>query len=114
MNSATRNRTEPQLDLRVIAQQGRPVHFVGVCGAGMSALAELVLAAGGLVTGCDTQLNQTAERLRQLGAEIFLGHDPAHVENAIAVVVTAAVSPDTPELRSEEHTSELQAPCNIV
>jgi UDP-N-acetylmuramate--alanine ligase len=98
MNSTTRNRAEPHLDLRVIAQQGRPVHFVGVCGAGMSALAELVLAAGGRVTGCDTQLTQTAERLRQLGAEIWQGHDPAHVENAIAVVTTAAVSMDTPEL----------------
>jgi UDP-N-acetylmuramate--alanine ligase len=98
MNSTTRNRADPLLDLRAIAQQGRPVHFVGVCGAGMSALAELVLAAGGRVTGCDTHLNQSAERLRQLGAEIWQGHDPAHVEDAIAVVVTAAVSLDTPEL----------------
>jgi UDP-N-acetylmuramate--alanine ligase len=97
MNAATRNRAEPQHDLRALAQQGT-VHFVGICGAGMSALAELVLAAGGRVTGCDTHLNQNADRLRRLGAEIWQGHDPAHVEKVTAVVVTAAVSFDTPEL----------------
>lgn len=97
MTASTRSRAESQPDLRALAQEGT-VHFVGICGAGMSALAELLLHAGGRVTGCDTHMNQTALRLRSLGAEIWEGHDAAHVENTSAVVTTAAVSPDTPEL----------------
>lgn len=84
-------------DLRALAQQG-PVHFVGVCGAGMAPLAELILHTGGRVTGCDSHLTQAADRLRTLGAEIWVGHDPAHVENAAAVVTTAAVHADASEL----------------
>ncbi len=92
-----RTRLEQQPDLRALAQTG-PVHFVGVCGAGMSALAELLLHGGGRVTGCDTHLTNAAARLRDLGAEIWQGHDPAHVEQASAVVTTAAVHADNPEL----------------
>jgi UDP-N-acetylmuramate--alanine ligase len=97
MSARTRQRTEQQPDLRALAQTG-PVHFVGICGAGMSALAELILHAGGRVTGCDTHITKAAERLRALGAEIWQGHDPAHVEQAVAVVATAAINPDSPEL----------------
>lgn len=86
-----------QLDLRELAQRG-PIHFVGVCGAGMSALAEMALHFGARVTGCDLQLNQSADRLRRLGAEIWQGHDPAHVEHAGAVITSAAVAPDVAEL----------------
>ena len=96
MNGLQRG-ADAQPDLRAIAQEGT-VHFVGICGAGMSALAELVLHAGGRVTGCDTQLTPTATRLRELGAEIWQGHDAAHVENAAAVVVTAAIGADAPEV----------------
>lgn len=86
-----------QLDLRELAQRG-PIHFVGVCGAGMSALAEMALHFGARVTGCDLQLNQSADRLRRLGAEIWQGHDPAHVEHAGAVITSAAVALDVAEL----------------
>ncbi len=84
-------------DLRVLAQRG-PLHFVGIGGAGMSSLAELALHLGARVTGCDNQLTDVAERLTKLGAQIWQGHDPAHVENAGAVITTAAVSFDSPEL----------------
>lgn len=86
-----------QLDLRELAQRG-PIHFVGICGAGMSALAEMALHFGARVTGCDLQVSQSADRLKRLGAEIWQGHDPAHVEHAGAVITTAAVPLDTPEL----------------
>ena len=95
--TALKRGAEAQMDLRMLAQQGT-VHFVGICGAGMSPLAEMILHAGGHVTGCDTQLTHTAARLRELGAEIWEGHDPAHVEGAAAVVITAAVGQDAPEL----------------
>ncbi|MFO7893996.1 MAG: UDP-N-acetylmuramate--L-alanine ligase [Longimicrobiales bacterium] len=77
-----------------------PVHFMGVCGAGMSALAEYVLRSGGRATGCDTRPADAPLALRALGIEVAHGHDPRHVEGAAAVVVTAAVAPDHPELEA--------------
>lgn len=76
----------------------RPVHFVGVAGAGMSGLAELFVRRGVGVTGCDANLGEAGD-LRRLGIELREGHDPAHVTDARAVVVTSAVSADHPELR---------------
>ena len=97
MSGTNRSRADATPDLRALARNGT-VHFVGICGAGMSALAEMILHAGGRVTGCDNQLTSTATRLRALGAEIWEGHDPAHVEHVVAVVTTAAVGNDSPEL----------------
>jgi UDP-N-acetylmuramate--alanine ligase len=85
------------LDPRAAAQRG-PVHFMGIAGAGMSALAELVLRSGGRVTGCDLQPGPTGEQLRALGATVWQGHDATHVADAAAVIVTAAVPVDHVEL----------------
>ena len=75
----------------------RPVHFVGIAGAGMSALAELFARRGVAITGCDANLQGAAD-LRRLGIALEEGHDPAHVEEARALVVTSAMAPDHPEL----------------
>jgi len=75
----------------------RPVHFMGIGGAGMSALALVARRRGVAVSGCDPDISGTAD-VAQLGATVHQGHDPAHVAGARAVVVTAAVSPDHPEL----------------
>ncbi|MGH7669314.1 MAG: Mur ligase domain-containing protein, partial [Gemmatimonadaceae bacterium] len=75
----------------------RPVHFVGIAGAGMRALAELLSGRGVPVTGCDAAADDMAD-LRALGIDVTVGHDPAHVEGARAVVVTSAMSPTHPEL----------------
>ncbi|HEX6937776.1 MAG TPA: UDP-N-acetylmuramate--L-alanine ligase [Longimicrobiales bacterium] len=85
------------LDLLALARSG-PVHFVGISGAGVSALAELVLRTGGRATGCDARPGAAAEALRALGAAVAQGHDPSHVADAVAVVTTAAVPADHPEL----------------
>lgn len=79
------------------AADPRPIHFMGVGGAGMSALALLALRRGVTVTGCDTDLAGTVD-VAAAGGRVELGHAPAHVEGARAVVVTAAVKPDHPEL----------------
>ena len=84
-------------DLLELARSA-PVHFMGVGGAGMYALAELVLAAGGRVSGCDLKESAATRRLAELGADVRTGHDPAHVDGAAAVVVTSAVPADHPEL----------------
>jgi UDP-N-acetylmuramate--alanine ligase len=75
----------------------RPVHFMGIAGAGMSALAELVVRRGARVTGCDLTTVGT-EDLARLGIALVAGHDPSHTTDARAVVVTAAVRPNHPEL----------------
>src|SRR5581483_9094985 len=75
----------------------RPIHFMGVGGAGMSGLALLAKQQGLAVTGCDPDLSGAAD-LAALGVELHKGHDPGHLDGARAVVVTAAVPPGHPEL----------------
>src|SRR5919109_2718510 len=75
----------------------RPVHFMGIAGAGMSGLALLARQQGVTITGCDNDPSGAAD-LAALGVEIWRGHDPEHVVGARAVVVTAAVPGDHPEL----------------
>ncbi|MCC6319224.1 MAG: UDP-N-acetylmuramate--L-alanine ligase [Gemmatimonadaceae bacterium] len=75
----------------------RPVHFMGIAGAGMSALAELFVRRGVRVSGCDSQAAGATD-LAALGVAIETGHDPRHVAGARAVVVTSAVPRSHPEL----------------
>ena len=77
-----------------------PIHFVGIGGAGMYALAELILRQGHQLTGCDSKESEATRRLAELGVEIYLGHDLAHVQGVAGVVTTAAVPPDHPEIRA--------------
>jgi len=94
--------TGMHVDLRALARE-HPIHFVGVGGAGMFALAELLLRQGGRVSGCDLKESQALDDLRALGAEIHVGHDEVHVEQVSALVVTSAVPADHREmLRARE------------
>jgi UDP-N-acetylmuramate--alanine ligase len=85
------------VDLRAVARTG-PVHFMGVAGAGMSALAELLVHDGGTVTGCDLRPGAAGAALRARGVTIHAGHDAAHVADAAALVVTSAIPASHPEL----------------
>src|SRR3989441_10279686 len=77
----------------------RPIHFMGIAGAGMSALALIARHRGVAITGCDSDTSGAGvDDLTALGVPVWRGHDPSHVEGARAVVVTAAVSRDHPEL----------------
>jgi UDP-N-acetylmuramate--alanine ligase len=84
-------------DLVALAKSG-PVHFVGIGGAGMAPLADMLLLAGAKVTGCDAHPSPTSELLARRGAVVRQGHDPSHVEDCVAVVMTAAVPDDHPEI----------------
>jgi len=75
----------------------RPVHFMGIGGAGMSALALLAARRGVTVSGCDTDPAGAAD-VAALGATVQGGHDPSHVAGARAIVATAAIPADHPEL----------------
>lgn len=77
----------------------RPVHFVGIAGAGMSALALLAVRRGVRVSGCDVDPGAGSD-LVAAGVRFFAGHDPEHVAGARAVVYTAAVRSDHPELEA--------------
>lgn len=74
------------------------VHFVGIGGIGMSAIAEVLLTLGYQVSGSDVKLSSITERLSALGAEIQVGHRAENVGNAKAVVVTSALDPANPEM----------------
>lgn len=74
------------------------IHFVGIGGSGMSGIAEVLLNLGYQVSGSDLVDNAITQRLKQLGATVYLGHASNHSANANAVVVSSAVTPDNPEI----------------
>ncbi len=74
------------------------VHFVGIGGAGMSGIAEVLATQGYQVSGSDLAASAATKRLASLGVKIAIGHDAAHVAGADAVVVSTAVAADNPEV----------------
>ena len=76
----------------------RRIHFVGIGGAGMSGIAEVLLTMGYEVTGSDLKASEVTERLVRLGGRVFTGHAASNVEGAQVVVVSTAVKPDNPEV----------------
>jgi UDP-N-acetylmuramate--alanine ligase len=74
------------------------IHFVGIGGAGMSGIAEVLVTQGYQVTGSDLADSAVTRRLARLGATISIGHAAANVANADAVVVSTAVAADNPEV----------------
>ena len=74
------------------------IHFVGIGGAGMSGIAEVLLNQGYRISGSDLADGATLRRLRALGVGVFVGHDAAHVAGADAVVTSTAVQPDNSEV----------------
>ncbi len=75
----------------------KSIHFVGIGGAGMSGIAEVLLNQGYKVTGSDLNQSAVTDRLAAFGATIFFGHQSENVTNADAVVVSSAVKEDNPE-----------------
>jgi UDP-N-acetylmuramate--alanine ligase len=79
------------------------IHFVGIGGAGMSGIAEVLVNLGYQVSGSDLARNAVTERLAALGARIAIGHDAQNIEGANAVVVSTAVRGDNPEVLAARH-----------
>ncbi|AOJ67626.1 MULTISPECIES: UDP-N-acetylmuramate--L-alanine ligase [Burkholderia] len=79
------------------------IHFVGIGGAGMSGIAEVLVNLGYQVSGSDLARNAVTERLEALGARVSIGHDAANIEGANAVVVSTAVRSDNPEVLAARH-----------
>ncbi|TKS59120.1 MAG: UDP-N-acetylmuramate--L-alanine ligase [Nitrospira sp.] len=74
------------------------IHLVGIGGAGMSGIAEVLLTMGYKVTGSDLQASETTRRLEELGGKIFIGHQESNVGEAQVVVISSAVAAGNPEV----------------
>lgn len=78
----------------------RQIHLVGIGGAGMSGVAEVLLNLGFEISGSDLAESDAVRRLRALGARVELGHDARHLGQADVLVVSSAVATDNPELEA--------------
>ena len=76
----------------------KKVHFVGIGGAGMSAIAKVLLQMGYTITGSDLKKSETIDKLVKSGAQIFTGHNSENIHDAEAVVVSTAISQSNPEV----------------
>ncbi|MGC4395402.1 UDP-N-acetylmuramate--L-alanine ligase [Hydrogenophaga sp. T2] len=76
----------------------RHIHFVGIGGAGMSGIAEVLLNQGYRISGSDLGESAATRRLAALGAQVHAGHDAKHIEGADAIVTSTAVKADNPEV----------------
>jgi UDP-N-acetylmuramate--alanine ligase len=85
----------------------RRVHFVGIGGAGMGGIAEVLHTLGFDVSGSDRQGSGMTRHLQALGLHVHIGHDPALVRGADVVVTSTAVQPDNPEV---EEARRLRVP----
>ncbi|MBL8329645.1 MAG: UDP-N-acetylmuramate--L-alanine ligase [Rubrivivax sp.] len=74
------------------------IHFVGVGGAGMSGIAEILFNLGYRVSGSDTSASAVTQRLAELGVQVFIGHEAGQIAGAQAVVTSSAVKADNPEV----------------
>ena len=81
------------------------VHFVGIGGAGMSGIAEVLATQGYQVSGSDLAASAATRRLESLGVKIAIGHDARHAEGADAVVVSTAVASDNPEIAAARNAA---------
>ncbi|MFQ3268199.1 MAG: UDP-N-acetylmuramate--alanine ligase, partial [Colwellia sp.] len=74
------------------------IHFVGIGGAGMGGIAEVLLNEGYQISGSDISENQVVKRLTALGANIIIGHQKENVAQASVIVVSTAINTGNPEL----------------
>lgn len=85
------------------------IHFIGIGGAGMGGIAEVLLNVGYAVQGSDLRESAMTRRLAKLGATIMLGHSATHIRDADVVVISSAVSP-----QNVEYLAALEQRCPVV
>jgi len=76
------------------------VHFIGIGGSGLSAIARLLLERGDIVTGSDRVLSPFAAELQKAGATVYIGHHPRNITGADWVIRSSAISDDNPEVKA--------------
>lgn len=75
------------------------IHFVGIGGIGMSAIAEVLYHQGFIISGSDKELNDVTERLISLGIKIYEGHNSLNIKDIDVLVYSSAVTMDNPEIK---------------
>jgi UDP-N-acetylmuramate--alanine ligase len=78
----------------------RHIHFVGIGGAGMSGIAEVLFNLGYRVSGSDLKESQNTKRLSGLGIQVFFGHEAGNLDDADVLVVSSAVNEQNPEVQA--------------
>jgi UDP-N-acetylmuramate--alanine ligase len=78
------------------------IHIVGIGGAGMSAIARVLLARGYTISGSDREKNTATDSLERSGATIFIGHAADYIGSARLVLISSAIAPDNPEVRAAQ------------
>ncbi len=78
----------------------KKVHFVGIGGIGMSAIAEILVNQGFEVTGSDKSLSEVTDRLEQIGIKVYEGHSSDNLSDADVLVYSSAVTLDNPEIKA--------------
>jgi len=80
------------------------VHFIGIGGSGLSAIARLLLESGYTVSGSDRALSPFADEVRKAGATVYLGHHPRNLTDTDWVVRSSAITEDNPEVQAAKRT----------
>lgn len=81
-------------------QRGAHVHIIGIGGAGMSAIARVLIGRGVRLSGSDRTLNDQTAALRALGAQIYEGHAARNLRSPDVVLISSAISPENPEVEA--------------
>ncbi|KPK40838.1 MAG: hypothetical protein AMJ78_06780 [Omnitrophica WOR_2 bacterium SM23_29] len=76
------------------------IHFIGIGGIGMSAIALVLLRMGHKVTGSDAKPSRLIEKIRTCGGEVFLGHDEKNIDGADIVVFSSSITAENAELKA--------------
>lgn len=90
----------PEYISHTLPKRGRRIHFVGIGGAGMGGIAEVMHRLGYAVTGSDLAKNAMTRRLSELGIKIYTGHAAEHVYGCDVVVTSSAVNSQNPEVQA--------------
>jgi UDP-N-acetylmuramate--alanine ligase len=84
---------------------GRHLHFVGIGGAGMSAIAKIMFKQGYRVSGSDVKESSNTIWLKELGVQVFIGHDASNIRGADIIVVSTAIKASNPEIAAARSTA---------
>lgn len=95
--SAGGSRTGGHPDGVAMDLSGKKIHFMGIGGVGMSALAEMAKRSGAIVSGCDRAAGSATAKLERRGIPVAIGHDAAHAGDVDLLIYTSAVPADHPE-----------------
>jgi UDP-N-acetylmuramate--alanine ligase len=87
-----------RLSRMTLFRKTQQIHLVGIGGAGMSGIAEVLLTMGYKVTGSDLHASETTKRLEELGGKVFIDHQESNVGEAQVVVISSAVAASNPEV----------------